>query len=903
MVLLPLQLSIFLLSAGESPAPATPTQPSESASETEETSWKPTWDVGLSANEAHPLGVERAKQVIKRFMPRFPGARLISPPAASLKDFRTSVRTAKVRYALFMDRSEPERLLIIVLDEETLAVVARVNLECEDCDEKGWAQRLADGLQALADAVVPKSNEEEEEAEEKAQGAIALVFQQLGSGLKIPGVQVSLRPKGDDDDEAETVCLDSSDAKGRVRCTNLKPGTYLLKASLTGYRTLTRSFPLTEGEQVSQRLDLEPTRFDPFQVTVRRKRAAREVTRVRLSREELENIPGTGGDVVRAVQSLPGVARPPGLSPLIIIRGSEPDDSLFMIDGFRTGLLYHLTGQGVLANETVETLDFVPSNFSARYGRSHGGVVEITTREEHKENWQRRIQTDVYAGSVFGSGPVGDKGMLWLGFRRSWIDAVLPLVADVLPLEFTVAPRFYDYFAKYDRKIPGFGNAGFVYQGALDRVKFAIDQPPDFDPSVRGDVSTLTMFHRIRPYVAFKTGGWRHRSSVNAQLEAFNVNLADVFKLTVENRALVWRHESNLKLSQGLTLRLGLDSLYNQYTVNGKASGRPQEGSQPPSFARAETQEFEENGENTRPGLYSEFDITRGPWQFLIGLRADTDDANWPAYVQPRLLVRHTLPDPRWELRAGYGAYSQPPRPDETIPPFGNKGLFWEHAAHGQAGFGFDDPSGFTWETSIFAKRVLDAVGNDQDLSEVQGTANATQLANVGKGRTYGMELLLRKRRSVTPFDGFIAYTLTRAERQDRSGSIWRLFSFDQTHVATVVGTYRWTYRFSTGFRFRYATANPETPYLGSLFDSNSGTYIGIPGEPNSSRPPPFWQVDVRADYKILRPGWRVELYLDLQNATNRQNIEGTSNNTDFTEQEFTYGLPLIPSFGIKAVF
>ena len=73
--------------------------------------------------------------------------------------------------------------------------------------------------------------------------------------------------------------------------------------------------------------------------------------------------------MVRAVQSLPGVARAPGLSPLIIIRGAEPDDSSFLIDGFRTGLLFHLTGQSVLANETVESLEFIPSNFSARYGR------------------------------------------------------------------------------------------------------------------------------------------------------------------------------------------------------------------------------------------------------------------------------------------------------------------------------------------------------------------------------------------------------------------------------------------------------------------------------------------------------------------------------------------------------
>ena len=212
-------------------------------------------------------------------------------------------------------------------------------------------------------------------------------------------------------------------------------------------------------------------------------------------------------------------------------------------------------------------------------------MVEVTTRDKHAEEWTRRIQTDVYAGSVFAAGPVGKKDMLWMSFRRSWIDAVLPLVSDVLPLDFTVAPRFYDYFLKWDRKLTGTGRLGFVYQGALDKVKFAIEQPPDFDPSVRGDISTLTMFHRIRPYASFRVGDWRHKSSINIQLESFDVNLAQAFKLTVETYRKSWRHEAQRKLSESMDWVVGVDHQQTTYDVFGKASGRPQEGSGPGSFA------------------------------------------------------------------------------------------------------------------------------------------------------------------------------------------------------------------------------------------------------------------------------------------------------------------------------
>ena len=82
---------------------------------------------------------------------------------------------------------------------------------------------------------------------------------------------------------------------------------------------------------VNRKLDCDYS--DGLEVIVRGERPAREVTRRTVDRREIERIPGTGGDALRSIQNLPGVARPPGLSGLLVVRGSGPQDTATFIDG------------------------------------------------------------------------------------------------------------------------------------------------------------------------------------------------------------------------------------------------------------------------------------------------------------------------------------------------------------------------------------------------------------------------------------------------------------------------------------------------------------------------------------------------------------------------------------------
>ena len=78
--------------------------------------------------------------------------------------------------------------------------------------------------------------------------------------------------------------------------------------------------------------------------------------------------------------------------------------------------------------------------------------------------------------------------------------------------------------------------------------------------------------------------------------------------------------------------------------------------------------------------------------------------------------------------------------------------------------------------------------------------------------------------------------------------------------------------------------------------------YVAIDGPILSERLPDFFQLDVRLDHAWRRRWGIVNLYLDVQNVTNRRNAEGVTYNEDFTVRSYTRGLPIFPSIGVEYI-
>jgi hypothetical protein len=148
---------------------------------------------------------------------------------------------------------------------------------------------------------------------------------------------------------------------------------------------------------------------------------------------------------------------------------------------------------------------------------------------------------------------------------------------------------------------------------------------------------------------------------------------------------------------------------------------------------------------------------------------------------------------------------------------------------------------------------------------------------------------------------GWLSYTLSRAERADAGGV--RLFDYDQSHVLTGVASWTIGAGVELGARVRYATGAPRTDVIGAYYDVRADRYEPVFGAHNGARLPAFVQLDARVS-KTWRSGRdELEVYLDLQNVTDRDNAEEVVYTADFAERRYITGLPFLPVVGARCTW
>ncbi|HEX2733387.1 MAG TPA: TonB-dependent receptor plug domain-containing protein, partial [Polyangiaceae bacterium] len=150
----------------------------------------------------------------------------------------------------------------------------------------------------------------------------------------------------------------------------------------------------------------------------------REPTRYELKREELTSVPGTRGDPLRAVETLPGVGRSPD-GGMPILRGAAQFESATFVDGAGLPFLYHFGGTTSVINpRLIDRVQVVPGNFSSRYGRVAGGIVEVQIKPPERERFGAVADVNLIDSSLLLSSPLGKDTQVAVAGRRSNIDFV-----------------------------------------------------------------------------------------------------------------------------------------------------------------------------------------------------------------------------------------------------------------------------------------------------------------------------------------------------------------------------------------------------------------------------------------------------------------------------------------------
>lgn len=653
-----------------------------------------------------------------------------------------------------------------------------------------------------------------------------------------------------------------------------------------------------------------------YETVVRGERDKKEVVNRSVSRQEVQKIPGTFGDPVRVLQNFPGVARAPLISGALIIRGASANESLTFFDGVEIPLLFHLGGGPSIVNgEFLDRIDFFPGGFGARYGRAIGGVIDVGSRKGASDTVHGVAKVDLLDSSLFVEAPLAPGVSVSAAARRSYVDLLLPFVLPSDPINGSILalPVYWDYQVRLD---VGSRKSEAEKVGSSTFSLFAFGSDDTLRVVATGGARALdvsldyhTNFHRLVGNWTWREANTTFRLTPYVGYDLVSADLAGLIKLKADQFSEGLRQDLQVDVNPWLTVRAGAD-LVNR-GLYGAADIPVIDGTQTVGFPGAEpkvpTQHITESIDTFDGALYGETDFKLGPVTLTPGLRASHTFITRQTRhaLEPRFWARWQIDDDT-ALKGSAGLYQQPPGAIQLEPPpFGTTSLVHEKAFQGSLGVSHRFTQAINADLTGFYNRRYDVVANGGATTvNADGSVTDELYSNQGLGRAYGLELLVRH--EVTKhFFGWIAYTLSRSE-QRRAGTNdpYVIRNTDQTHILTVIGSYRFDNGWEFGGRFRWVTGVPTTPLVAGapdLYNVDSNGFSGTFGEARSVRQRDFLQLDLRVDKYFVFEKWTLDVYLDVQNVTNARNIETVINDYRYRKQYEVSGIPILPVIGVKA--
>ncbi|MCW5805871.1 MAG: TonB-dependent receptor [Deltaproteobacteria bacterium] len=722
-----------------------------------------------------------------------------------------------------------------------------------------------------------------------------------GTRKKLAGIIVSIAELGLD-------AITGND--GTFYFHGVPAGKYQVLAVDPKYDRLARPIEIAKRETIEIRLWMRPKGGNPYETVVEGEREQIEVTRRSLQRQQLTSVPGTFGDPIRAITTLPGMQRAPFGLGLLLVRGSNPDDTGIYLDGHEVpGLFHFLGGPSIFNAEMLESIDLYPGGFPARFGRHHGAAVALELRPSKSDGVHGSAKVDFFDSGGYVRAPITKDLSFAFAGRRSYIDAFLGFIIPEPEAggRRLVTPVYYDYAGRLDYNLHENGRLSLFAIGSSDSLR-VLDQRPDQE--ISANLSTAVKFFRVIASYTRSLGGdmkltlspsWGRDSitASGAQAEA----AGPFTSISIVNSNLSYRMRVHGRIDKHLTLDTGIDVLsrsakYEALIPLNDQLINPQGVDIPPS------QVFR-GSSLIGAGAYADVAIDATPRLKIVpSLRLDTYliQGQSRANLDPRLIGRFKL-RPTFTLKGYVGRFSQPPQPEGLDRRFGNPNLGLEAAEHYGLGYEWKPDRLWTIDSEIYyANRHDLAVFTQDRVENPDGTFTNVRFNNEGVRDSYGLELHIKREISERAF-GWLSYTFSRSRQRNHLDQAWTPSGFDQPHVLNAIMSYKPGGGWELGGRLQFASGRPDTPIIGATFNADTGNYVPVRGPVRSIRTPDYVQVDVRAEKVWLYETWSLGLYLDVINVFNLENVEATEWDYRFRHSAPVTGFPILPTLGIRGTW
>ncbi len=670
----------------------------------------------------------------------------------------------------------------------------------------------------------------------------------------------------------ETKKFYQTDANGYFDASVPAPGEYRFRILRdTGMQEIKKSVSL-DGELITLYTEKIEKPKGGIQVTGMKDKTI--LSRYKVRQDEIKRMPGTLGEALRGLETLPGIVAPPFGGGEIVIRGADPTRNTYVVDDLPILYPFHLLGiNSIIHNDIIKSIDVYTGAYPARFFNATGGVIEIELLDAVPSALGMFSVSLFSANGMYQTLTYSGQGYLIVAGRISYFEQTigsLGLVPDGVRL-----PEYHDSQVKFVHNFNNEHQISFTHISAQDG--FGVDfRDPKKENDPTRELSPLIQGSRVALGRGFATQGLRHTWTPTERFtnRLTLINYMPFTKIdgslgTIEGKNIVRagyvsiREDGILDAASWLKIEFGGEHRELNYTFDGTGVRLVNPGNQNPNPFDTENPDFQTYPITDR--LRTNYSYGYTTWKFQIGnlllepgTRYDYIGITRNGVWGPRGTISYRFPEvlEGMTVFGGAGEYSHFPESTQASRSGGNPDLRFERAT--KYGGGIDQQVTKEWSVKgeVFKQEFRDSIVNDPYISAPFGINpdpigrlsqpilfnKALNFSNRGEGWSHGYEIFIKKsnRPGTRDWFGWVAYTWSQTFRNNNTifgeqffnlpvltGSEKRVlynfirtspetfYNFDQTHIVNFVYGWRINEEYQVGVRWQYRTSFPYTPIIG----------------------------------------------------------------------------------------
>ena len=682
----------------------------------------------------------------------------------------------------------------------------------------------------------------------------------------------------------------STNESGEYRI-SLPKGNYTLVVKFIGYHEI--EIPVNLNKNIVQDIELNLSSVGLKEVVVSTERsdaniASAQVGVERMSMQEVNKLPVLFGerDIIKALQLMPGVKAASEGSAGFFVRGGTTDQNLVTLDNVPVYNASHLMGFfSTFNSNSVRDVTLYKGAMPAQYGERLSSVLDVQMKDGDTEEYHLEGGIGLIASNLSLDGPIqkGKSSFLMSG-RRTYADAIARLSGSEDAKNTTL--YFYDLNARMNFNLSP--KDRLTFSGYFGKDKLALKEVVDTDWG--NLIGTLKWTHQMSSRWASSTTIQYNKYDYNIKLD-MGLQLHSSSKIndyTFKQEFLYQKNPYNLwRIGYGTTYHILEPGNYIYEEGKGEPLILQKRYSWENGLYISNSNKITDRFEIIYGLRLSAFSALGKGEFYTLNENKEVVDSVWynsdkivKTYInlEPRLSMVYKLNNVS-SLKAAYARTTQGMHlltnsamntpMDRWVSSTNN--IKPQIANQVSLGY-FRNFSNDMYEFSVegYCKDMRNQI-DYKDNAELTKNNDVESELLYGKGRAYGVELLLRKRYG--QLTGWIGYTLSRSEKQidGVNNDEWYPARQDRTHDISIVGIYELNPKWTLSAAWIYYTGNAVTyPSAKYQLDGREIIYFS---ERNGYRAPAYHRLDLSATCILKKTKkYYSELSFGLYNAYGREN-------------------------------